>query len=66
MLVNQNSGQQGILVKLADAVEEAFKKVSSGMDSTEFRLDEGAAGVRLEILFLFCLADVMVRFYLLK
>ena len=36
------------------------------MDPTEFLLDEGAAGVRLEILFLFCLADVMVRFCLLK
>ena len=47
---------------MADAVEGVFTEVASGMDPVEFLLVEVAVGVRLELLFLFCLEDVMVRF----
>ena len=51
---------------LADAVEVVFTEVASGMDPKKFLLMEVAVSVRLEFLFLFCLEDVMFRFYLLK
>ena len=51
---------------VADAVEGLFTEVAGGVDPVEFLLVEVAVGVRLEILFLFCLEDVMFRFYLLK
>ena len=51
---------------LADGVDGVFTEVNSGMDPMEFFLVEVAVGVHFELLFLFCLADVMVRFYLLK
>ena len=51
---------------MADTVEGVFTEVASSMDLMEFFLVEVAVGVCLEFLFLFCLADVMVRFYLLK
>ena len=47
---------------MADAVEGMFTEVASGMDPVEFLLVEVAVGVHLELLFLFCLEDVMVRF----
>ena len=51
---------------MADAVEGVFIEVTSSMDPVKFLLVEVAVGVRLEFLFLFCLEDVMFRFYLLK
>ena len=51
---------------MADDVEGVFTEVASGMDPVKFLLVEVAVGVRLEFLFLFCLEDVMFRFYLLK
>ena len=51
---------------VADAVEGVFTEVTSSMDPVEFLLLEVAYGVSLGFLFLFCLGDVMVRFYLLK
>ena len=47
---------------MADAIEGVFTEVANGMDPVEFLLVEVAVGVRLELLFLFCLEDVMVRF----
>ena len=43
-----------------------FTDVTSGVDPLIFLLVEVAVGVCLEFLFLFCLEDVMFRFYLLK
>ena len=51
---------------MADAVERVFTEVTSNVDPMEFLLVDIAIGVRLEFLFFFCLADVMVKFYLLK
>ena len=51
---------------MADAVEGVFIEVASSMDPVKFLLVEVAVGVRLEFLFLFCLEDVMFRFYSLK
>ena len=51
---------------MADAVEGVFTEVATSMDPVKFLLAEVAVGVRLEFLFLFCLEDVMFRFYLLK
>ena len=51
---------------MADAVEGVFTDVDSGMDPVKFLLVEVAIGARLEFLCLFCLEDVMFRFYLLK
>ena len=51
---------------MADAVEGVFTEVASRMDPVKFLLVEVAIGARLEFLFLFCLEDVMFRFYLLK
>ena len=51
---------------VADAVEGVFTEVASSVDPVKFLLVEVAAGVRLKFLFLFCLEDVMFRFYLLK
>ena len=47
---------------MADAVEEVFTEVASGTDPMVFLLVK----FRLEFQPLFCLADVVVRFYLLK
>ena len=51
---------------MADAVEGVFTEVASSMDPVKFLLVEVAVGVPLEFLFLFCLEDVMFRFYLLR
>ena len=51
---------------MANAVKEVFSGVTSSMDPMEFLLAEVAVGVHQEFLFLLCLADVMVRIYLLK
>ena len=51
---------------MADAVEGVFTEVTSGLDPMEFFLAEVAVGVCLAFLFLLCLVDVMIRFYLLK
>ena len=51
---------------MADAVEGVFTEVTSSMDPVEFLLVEVAVGICLGFLFLFCLGDVMVTFYLLK
>ena len=40
--------------------------MAGGVDPIEFLLVEVAHGVRLEVSFLLCLADVMVGFYLMK
>ena len=47
---------------MAHAVKGVFAEVTSGVDPAEFLLAEVAVGVRLELPFLFCLEDVMVRF----
>ena len=47
---------------MADAVEGVFTEVASSVDPVEFFLVEVAVGVHLELLFLFSLEDVMVRF----
>ena len=46
---------------MADAVEGVFTEVASGMGPIEFLLVEVAVGVCLELLFWFCLEDVIVR-----
>ena len=51
---------------MADAVEGVFIEVASSMDPMEFLLVEVAVGVHFEFFFFFCLAYVMVKFYLLK
>ena len=51
---------------MADPVEGVFTEVASSVDPVEFLLVEVAVGLRLGFLFLFCLEDVMFRFYLLK
>ena len=51
---------------VADAAERVFTKVAADVDPVEFYLVEVAAGDRLEFLFLFCLEDIMVKFYFLK
>ena len=51
---------------MAGAVKGMFTEVPSDADPVQFLLVQVAVGVRLEFLFLFCLADVMVRFYFLK
>ena len=52
---------------VADAVEGVFIEVASSMDPIEFLSVEVAVGVHFELFFFFfCLAYVMVKFYLLK
>ena len=51
---------------MADTVEGVFTEVASSVDPVKFVLVEVAVDVHLEFLFLFCLEDVMFRFYLLK
>ena len=47
---------------MVDAVKGVFTEVASGVDPVEFLLVEVAVGVHLELVPLFCLEDVMVRF----
>ena len=51
---------------MVDAVEGVFNEVTSGVDPMELPLVEVPVGFRLEFLFLSCLEDFMIRFYLLK
>ena len=47
---------------MADTVDGVLTEVASDVDPVEFLLVEVAVGVRLELLFLFCLEDVLIRF----
>ena len=67
MLVNQKTAQHGMLVELVWLI--LLKRCLLKWLVTcpvKILLVEVAVGVRLEFLFLFCLEDVMFRFYLLK